>query len=100
MKIISEANQTVLTEYGSYRLKYELLESEFCDEGESEVLYGIRICQIDERTDSLYDVCQIRGFTDEKDTAAIFFGRIVEGLAMPVSLPDLIEDWHSAMAVL
>ncbi|MBR0409722.1 MAG: hypothetical protein IJI25_01790 [Eubacterium sp.] len=100
MKIISEVNRSVLTEYGSYQLSYELHEYESGEEDEPKVYYGIGIRQTRGDSRLLFDQCRIRGVTEEKEAACILFDRIVEGLVMPVSLPDLIEDWQSALAMI
>ena len=95
MKIILEKNRSVLTEYGGYRLKYQLVEYGPQDE-DGRPFYGISICQKRSDTMELFDICLIREVTDEMDKARRFFIKLVEGLVMPVSLPDLVEDWHYA----
>ena len=94
MRIISQECQSVSTDYGGYRLKYELLENESGVEGERP-FYGIRICQKCEASMMLFDFCQVPGVTEELDEAKILFRKVVDGLVMPVSLPDLIDDWQS-----
>lgn len=100
MKIILEASHFVFTEYGSYKLKYELLEYQSGEEGNQGVYYGIRICQIEGKGKTVFDICQVRGITRKRETAEILFRRMVDGLVMPVSLPDLIEDWQSPLPML
>lgn len=94
MKIISMESQSVLTDYGGYRLLYELIEHESEEEG-GRPYYGIRICQKNDSTMMLFDFCQIPGVTEELDEARSLFVMAVEGLVMPVSLPDFIDDWQS-----
>lgn len=97
MKIISEANQYVVTEYGAYRLSYELQEFRADEEEGFKFYYGIRICQVDSRDESVFDLCQVRGVTDREQTARALFAMLVEGLVMPVSLPELIDDWQASV---
>ena len=97
MRIISKKSECVLTEYGRYRLNYELLESMEADREERGAFYGIRISQVNERNRYLFDICQIKGITDEITEAKALFARAVEGLVMPVSLPDFIDDWQASL---
>lgn len=99
MGIISEECQSVLTDYGGYRLKYELLETDPGEEGQRPY-YGIRICQKREADMMIFDFCQIPGVTEELNEARALFKKAVEGLVMPVSLPDFIDDWQSFMQMI
>ncbi|MBQ9155708.1 MAG: hypothetical protein IJ137_02885 [Eubacterium sp.] len=133
MKIILEEEHEILTEYGGYRLRYELIESPSGEvkgikapsgkeggiistsgevegfksppeeirvikppsgeEGGSAAWYGLRITQIRELKDELFDVCQISRITQDYHEAKALFQMVAEGLVMPVSLMDVIHDW-------
>ena len=105
MNIISEHSQLVTTEYGCYWLKYELLEYGAADEkdpereGENGRYYGMRVCQVEERSRRLFDICQVRGITEEMEAAKSLFLKAVKGLVMPVSLQDFIDDWQTACSM-
>ena len=99
MRIVSMESQSVLTDYGGYKLKYELLEHDGGEEGERPY-YGIRICQKCEEDMRLFDICHVPGVTEELDEAMDLFRRLVEGLVMPVSLPELIDDWQSFVGMI
>ena len=99
MKIIKERSLSVLTEYGRYRLTYELLESNVRPEEDSAVYYGMRISQTSEENSQLFDRCLVRGITEEIGTARDLFLRAVEGLVMPTSLWDFIDDWQASFTM-
>lgn len=98
MRVISETSQYILTEYGGYHLKYELVEHTSSCEEDPEIFYGIRICQIEERDRRVFDFCHIRGITEELEAAKQFFRMAAEGLVMPVSLPEIFDDWQTSLA--
>ena len=96
MDIISETSRLVLTEYGRYRLRYQLFKDRSEREGGSGSGYGICICQTEAGNGELFDFCRVSGVTDDMGTARLLFDSMVKGLVMPVSLCDLIHDWQSA----
>ncbi len=96
MDIISEASRLVLTEYGRYRLRYQLFKDRSERKEGSGSGYGICICQMEAGSGELFDFCRVSGITGDKETARFLFDSMVEGLVMPVSLCDLIHDWQSA----
>lgn len=83
-----------------YLLKYKLVSNEFSKEEGTGKYYGIVVKQFvwveDKGQWELYDVAQVKGFSESLKESMLFFERIVKGDVMPVSLNDIVDDWKSA----
>ncbi len=98
MKVRREA--LVPTDYGDYRLVYELTGRHVKEEDRD--CYGVRILQFLTGTGSgedrspPADRSEITGLTDDPAEAEDFFSLITDGLVMPVSLFEVADDWNCA----
>lgn len=107
--IILTRIQEVDTSWGAWRLKYELLQLHF-GYGETQgSYYGIRIRQYDKcetgtnpdegtnQEKNLADDSGIMGVAEDLERVRYFFFQLVEGVAMPVHLGEMIDDWQAGM---
>lgn len=83
----------VRTEYGKYRLAYQIhkIREEEID------IYGISISQYrDTKTGSnLCDEAMISGFSENLAETESFFDILIRENVFPVHLFSLADDWHS-----
>ena len=98
VKVRREAS--VSTDYGNYRLVYELT-CRYIEEEDADC-YGIRIFQTLTGAGSGHNLpppaesSEIPGLSHNPSEAEDFFRLITEGLVMPVSLYEIADDWNSA----
>lgn len=98
MKKILIQRRSLITDYGKYHFVYELMKSTCSfeqEENQEEEFFGIRILQFKE-DGTLFDSEEVIGVTEDRVEAGILFQRFVEGVVMPVHLPELISDWDYA----
>lgn len=91
-----EEQQKVDTEYGRYKLFYELTRSQFLPEEDDGYYYGMRIWQYKEEETMPYDYNEVLGITSSLHKAKELFIQMVEGIVMPITLYDIVDDWLSA----
>ncbi len=102
MKVIMKEERQVSEGDRKYLLTYELMVDKFPKEEGSGSCYDIQIAQYDwlsgDRVFQKSDGCRVTGFSESYGEAKYFFGKLVEGTAMPVSLFAVVDDWKSAFA--
>lgn len=102
MKIILKNERMMEGEDKRYLLKYELISSVLPeDEGEGRC-YGIIVEQYIwsavKEDWMLEDESKVKGFSESLEETTLFFQKVVEGVMMPVSLEDIVDDWKSAFS--
>ena len=95
MRIVMGEEKKLMTEYGRYVLQYELTEHCSDTQESFDRYYGIRIVQKREREAAVFDECVLKGITESVVEAKALFESLVDGLVMPVSLCEIVDDWQS-----
>lgn len=75
---------------------YELTRGQLYHKGRKRYYYGMRIWQYKLEEDVPYDYNEVIGITENYKNAKDLFSQMVEGSVMPVTLYDIVDDWHSA----
>lgn len=100
MEVVMRNERQVIGDCRQYLLKYELVSHRFPEEEGRGFYYGIRIYQYHhierDGEPELYDYCEVPGFSESLGETKVFFGKIYEGNATPVSLFYIVDDWKCA----
>lgn len=101
MKTLQYKDEEVSTEYGDYKITYELMEYDreddrkmFCEK-EVRKNYGLRLHQFKKGESVPYDFCETLGITSNLSEAKKIYGRITAGKVMPVNLYEVVDDLMS-----
>ncbi len=91
MKRLDRKEETVETDYGTYRLEYQIHEIN----EEDGCIYGVSIFQYQDtdKIKGLFDYEVIRGFSDNLKEVKEFFDVLFKEKVFPVHLLSIADDW-------